>query len=289
MKKMFKSVWAIIMVAIGMVFLTAHGQSPVVKVEVVLSAGPLKGSPEFQDYSQSFMKAVMTGQFQTGAPSKTEFRRIGDKKLDPNYLQGGWTIWSAVVITSDTPFVPTNITSQILSSPNGLFNKLDVFSNPDLVYSGTSVGIVTDSNGVKNFVTGGRWNEKSITTFGFLGVASKTMNGDTQAQKDSNSAWVYSFSNFVKDYSWSILLGGNRYTGSSTLETHPFVLLDPPTLVITRDAGGIKVSSPDLPTGISADVLRSPDWSVVGTITGTQTLAIPVGQQIELFRLRVTQ
>lgn len=284
MKNLFNTVMAIVMMVIGMVF--THGQTPVVKVEVVLSAGPLKGSPEFQDFSQSFVKAVMTGLFQTGAPSKTEFRRIGDKKLDPNYLQGGWTIWSAVVITSDTPFVPTNITSQILSSPNGLFNKLDVFNNPDLVYSGTSVGVVVDSNGVKNFVTGGRWNEKNVTTFGFLGVASKTMNGDTQAQKDSNSAWVYSFSNFVKDYSWSILLGGNRYTGSSTLETHPFVL-DPPSLVITRDTGGVKVSSPDLPTGISADVLRSPDWTVVGTITGNQTLAIPAGQQIELFRLRV--
>jgi hypothetical protein len=105
---------------------------------------------------------------------------------------------------------------------------------------------------------------------------------------DANAGWMNGFSNFTLEVAWGIKLDGVQYSKSLVIGTHPFVL-DPPTIVITRDGNGVKVSSSDLPAGISADVLQSPNWSVVGTITGTQALAIPAGQSVEFFRLRVVQ
>ena len=330
---MFKSVWAIIMVAIGMVFLTAHGQSPVVSdegnaavtsdgsapsrvltpveavqafsngnrharplaegdaitVKVYASVGPRKDAPEYAEFAGSFLLAAFNDVYPTGEPSKVKFLSLG-RKFEPGNLMGGWTIWFATVMErAGKPFMPTNLTSQISSSSSDIFGKIELYSNPENVYGLTSRGQVTDQNGIKTLVTGGRWSENMVTKFAFLGTANKTMNDPDKATYDNNVKWMMGFSNFILDCKWAIREGGLIVgIGGLTLETRPFVP-DPPTLVITRDAGGIKVSSPDLPTGISADVLRSPDWSVVGTITGTQTLAIPVGQQIEFFRLRVTQ
>lgn len=329
MKKMFKSVWAIMMMVIGMVF--THGQVPVVSdegnaavtsdgssasrtlspaeavqafsngnrharplaegdaitVKVYASVGPLIGSQDFQPFAADFLTSAYNGNLSSGEVSMVNYRNI--TKLDPYYLMGGKTIWFAVVIESGTPFYPTNLTSQIVSSPNNLFGKIEVYNNTNLVYAGTSRGEIMDQNGTKTLVSGGRWSEMAVTKFVFLGTASKTMDAPSQAQMDSNANWMNSFSNFTLEATWGIKVGGVTYSKSLTLETHPFVL-DPPTLMITRDNGGIKVSSPDLPSSISADVLASPTWDKVGTITGTSPIILPTSSAgAQLFRLRVVQ
>jgi hypothetical protein len=255
-------------------------------ITVVASAGPLLSSPDFPAFATDFLLAAYSGNFSSGDASTTKFLKLG--KLDPYHLMGGKTIWFAVIVESPSPFMPTNLTSQIVSSPNNLFGKIEVYNDLDLVYAGTSRGEKTDGNGVKTLVTGGRWSETMVTKFAFLGTASKTMNASNQAQMDANAGWMNGFSNFTLEVAWGIKLDGVQYSKSLVIGTHPFVL-DPPTIVITRDGNGVKVSSSDLPAGISADVLQSPNWSVVGTITGTQALAIPAGQSVEFFRLRVVQ
>lgn len=259
-----------------------------VTVKVYASVGPLKASADFNAFATDFLTVAYSGSIPSGDTSLTKFSTINNK-LDPYYLMGGKTIWFAVVVESVTPFFPTNLTSQIVSSPNNLFGKIELYTDAGLVYGPTSRGEVTESNGVKTLVTGGRWSEKAVTKFAFLGTASKTMDASTQVQMDSNASWMNSFQNFTFEATWGIRVGGVVYTKSLTLETHPLVL-DPPTILITKDAIGVKVSSPDLPTGISADVLQSPDWSKVGTITGTSPLILPTSSAgAQLFRLRVVQ
>ncbi len=258
-----------------------------ITVKVYASVGPRKDAPEYAEFAGSFLLAAFNDVYPTGEPSKVKFLSLG-RKFEPGNLMGGWTIWFATVIErAGKPFMPTNLTSQISSSASDIFGKIELYNNPENVYGMTSRGQVTDQNGIKTLITGGRWSESLVTKFAFLGTANKTMNDPTQSIYDNNVRWMMGFPNFILDCKWAIKENGViAGIGGITLETRPFIP-EPPTLVITRDGNGIKVSSPDLPTSISADVLQSPNWSVVGTITGTQALAIPAGQSMQLFRLRV--
>lgn len=260
-----------------------------ITVKVYASVGPRKDAPEYAEFAGSFLLAAFNDVYTSGEPSKVKFLNLG-RKFEPGNLMGGWTIWFATVMERSKPFMPTNLTSQISSSSSDIFGKIELYNNPENVYGMTSRGQITDQNGIKTLVTGGRWSENMVTKFAFLGTANKTMNDPDQATYDNNVKWMMGFSNFILECKWAIKENGAiAGIGGIVLETRPFVL-DPPSLVITRDNGGIKVSSPDLPSSISADVLASPTWDKVGTITGTSPIILPTSSAgAQLFRLRVVQ
>jgi hypothetical protein len=332
MKNVFKSVMAIFVMVVGMVF--THGQAPVVSdegnaavtndgsvssrilspaeavqafgssrsharplaegdgitVKVYASVGPRKDAQEYAEFAGSFLLAAFNDVYPTGEPSKVKFLSLG-RKFEPGNLMGGWTIWFATVMERSKPFMPTNLTSQISSSASDIFGKIELYNNPENVYGMTSRGQVTDQNGIKTLITGGRWSESLVTKFAFLGTANKTMNDPNQTTYDNNVRWMMGFPNFILDCKWAIKENGIiAGIGGITLETRPFVL-DPPTLVITKSEGGrkLRIWSPDLPWGTSAEILRSPDWSVIGTVWGREMLVISSELPQEFFRLRVVQ
>jgi hypothetical protein len=195
----------------------------------------------------------------------------------------------------DLASIVTNLTAQVTSSPNGLFNKVELYSNTNFIYAGTSRGEITESNGSKTLFNGGRWSDQPVTKFAFLGTANKTMNASSQAEMDSNSAWMMGFPNFTLECQWAIKEEGMiAGIGSVVLETKPeVVVVTPPHLNIVRNvAGKVKLTSPDLIGSASieaTDNIKSPVWTGVSTLNGQTPTILNADGATKFFRLRVVE
>lgn len=276
----------------------AGGAGGVVKeitVKVYASVGPLTSSPDFPTFAADFLNDAYSGNILPGPVSMTTFNKVGPK-FEPGWLMGGKTIWFAVVMErADKAFLPTNLTAQVTSSPNGLFNKVELYSNTNFIYAGTSRGEITESNGSKTLFNGGRWSDQPVTKFAFLGTANKTMNASSQAEMDSNSAWMMGFPNFTLECQWAIKEEGMiAGIGSVVLETKPeVVVVTPPHLNIVRNvAGKVKLTSPDLIGSASieaTDNIKSPVWTGVSTLNGQTPTILNADGATKFFRLRVVE
>lgn len=275
----------------------AGGAGGVVKeitVKVYASVGPLTSSPDFPTFAADFLNDAYSGNILPGPVSMTTFNKVGPK-FEPGWLMGGKTIWFAVVMErADKAFLPTNLTAQVTSSPNGLFNKVELYSNTNFIYAGTSRGEITESNGSKTLFNGGRWIDQPVTKFAFLGTANKTMNANSQAEMDSNSAWMMGFANFTLECQWAIKENGAIVgIGNVVLETKPEIVVVPPHLTVVRDvAGKVKLTSPDLVGSASieaTDSIKSPVWTTTSTLNGQTPTILNADGKTKFFRLRIIE
>jgi hypothetical protein len=266
-----------------------------ITIKVYASVGPLTSSPDFSTFASDFLNKAYSGNILPGPVSTTAFSRVGPK-FEPSWLMGGKTIWFATVMERvGKAFLPTNLTSQITSWPNNLFNKLELFTNTNFVYAGTSRGEITESNGSKTLFNGGRWIDQPVTKFAFLGTANKTMNANSQAEMDSNSAWMMGFPNFTIECQWAIKENGAIVgIGNIVLETKPeIVVVTPPHLNVVRDAAGkVKFTSPDLIGSASieaTDSIKSPVWTGVSILNGQTPTILNTDGATKFFRLRIIE
>ncbi len=287
-----KHLFALMFAIMTMAFRTVGADT--ITVKVYASVGPLTSSPDFPTFASDFLNDAYSGNVLPGPVSMTTFNRVGPK-FEPGWLMGGKTIWFATVMErAGKSFLPTNLTAQITSGPNGLFNKVELYANTNFIYAGTSRGEITESNGSKTLFNGGRWSDQSVNKFAFLGTANKTMNANSQAEMDSNTAWMMGFPNFTLECQWAIKENGViAGIGSVVLETKPEIVVTPPHLTVVRDvAGKVKLTSPDLVGTASieaTDSIKTPVWTGVSTLNGQVPTILNADGQTKFFRLKVVE
>lgn len=217
---------------------------------VLALVGPIPSSAAYPGFLGDTVNKLSAGSLYTGIDTFT-IADISAPKVEG--LGEGRTIWFALKLFSKQPFYPGRLKVDVSSEPSNLFNKNELYYDSDtnkFVYASSSKGTLNNQNGVITSLSSGFWSEQLANEFVFVGTASKTVDYSSQAQFDSNKAWLESFSNFFLRCTWSMYdeAGGVLATATKSLETRPSVVVQPPIMTITRSgtAGRVIVSASGL-------------------------------------------
>jgi hypothetical protein len=218
--------------------------------KVLAFVGPIKSSSSYDQFLLDTVNRLNSGDLYTGIDTFTAADISAPKVAG---LGEGRTIWFAVVFFSEEPFYPGRLRADIVSEPSNIFNKSESYydsSTSKFIYSSSSKGTLKNENGVVTYVNSGFWSDQQVNEFVFVGTASKTMDYSSQAQFDSNKAWLESFANFYLRATWSMYdeAGGVLATATKSLETRPSVVVQPPIMTIARSVnpGRVIVSASGL-------------------------------------------
>jgi hypothetical protein len=218
--------------------------------KVLAFVGPIKSSPSYDQFLIDTVNRLNSGDLYTGIDTFTAGDVSAPKVAG---LSEGRTIWFAVTFFSEEPFYPGRLRADIVSEPSNIFNKSESYydsSTSKFIYASSSKGTLRNSNGVITYVNSGFWSDQQVNEFVFVGTASKTMDYSSQAQFDSNKAWLESFANFYLRATWSMYdeAGGVLATATKSLETRPSVVVQPPIMTIARSVnpGRVIVSASGL-------------------------------------------
>jgi hypothetical protein len=213
--------------------------------KVLAFVGPVKSSPSYDQFLIDTVSRLNSGDLYTGIDTFNAGDVSAPKVAG---LGEGRTIWFAVVFFSEEPFYLGRLTANIKSEPSNIFDKSESYydsSTSKFIYASSSKGTLRNSNGVITYVNSGFWSDQLVNEAVFVGTASKTMDYSSQAQFDSNKAWLESFSNFYLRATWSMYdeAGGVLATATKSLETRPSVVVAPPVLSVSRGQSGKVVVS----------------------------------------------
>lgn len=283
----------------GRIAATTVRTNPIV-MKVTASRGPLRMSAvDYTAFKANFV-AMMNGSTQVGSSPLNKFTPLGNT-LVPSYVTaptipgspvGTNTIWYAVELSSSQPFtVPSDLRVLMVSTPNNLFGQSVSFadtSSATQLYDGQSGGEVWNANGTTNKITSGFWNTQPVNRFFFLGVATPTMNDNTQAGADADAQWMLAFPNFKISATYSFTEGDVVTTATKVLETRPATVV---TLQIARSTPGKAILTPKGLAGtgsiLGKDKLSDSSWTFVTKVTGENTVEIPDSFGMKFYRLTV--
>ena len=232
---------------------------PVKRTSPIVTKVTAHYGPRVQDAGYlSFAKEVVST-ILTNGTSKTQ---LGNKLL-PRYLTGNPvtnTIWFSVEFWSYEPFTVDDIRCEIGSTPNNLFGKTNILDNIQNIYSDTSVGEFWNNDGSKKVISSGAWNSQPVNRFIFLGVPSKTLLENSEAQVAADTAWLLAFGNFTLSSLWTFWEGGEKVSkATKILETHPAPVI----------SGGLKIST--VANRTNTYNVRFPEFSGTGHLQGSET------------------
>ena len=216
--------------------------------KVLAFVGPIKSSPSYDQFLVDSVNNLSSGDLYKGIDTFT----AADVSASTVVSGEGRTVWFAVVFFSDEPFYLGRLRVDVTSEPSNIFNKTELYYDTEtkFIYRASSKGVLKNSNGVVTEVGSGFWSDQLVNQAVFVGTASKTMNYSSQAQFDSNKAWLESFSNFFLRATWSMYdeAGGVLATATKSLETRPSVVVQPPVITIAKSAtaGRVIVSASGL-------------------------------------------
>lgn len=208
-------------------------------MKVTMSVGPLLSSGSFEAYASDMMQNLFDDINPPGAPNNapTEYATLGHR-LHPSYIlapangsgtkmwlgqvnpsgvsagEGGNTIWASVHSWSSRMFYPTGLVCEFFSSAGNLLGKKEVYSSPNIVYNSRSKSAIWGEGGRRvndTYIQGGSWGGAKVNEFAFVGSACKTLLSTSQAQADSNVAWMLdNFNDFYIVAVWTLYDEGGQ-------------------------------------------------------------------------------